>query len=211
MSSSFQLQAVVELPYLQEEFVYPWDLQIPEPLFWIRLSGEMTDQEIGLFFAKLVQCNQLDFSGESHTVLDRILNAESLVLPGGLQAVFENQSINPSCCCGLESWREWQVFLTTGESPWLGHSPSPWIEAKNDRITIGSDDGLDESIQLAFQIEVPRSTFRQALQNVEQDLQNFLYCVDSWAQTIGFKPSKHLAQKINECFDIGNSYTKLPM
>jgi hypothetical protein len=211
MSSSFQLQAVIETPYFQEEFVPPWDLKIPEPLSWIRLSGEMTEQEIGLFFAKLVQYNQLDFSGESHTVLDRILNAESLVLPGGLQAVFENQSINPSCCCGLETWREWQAFLTTGNSPWLGHDPSPWVEAKNGQISIWSDSGLGESIQQAFQIEVPRSAFRQALQNVEQDLQNFLYCVDSWAQTIGFKSSNHLAQKINACFDIGNRYTKLPM
>jgi hypothetical protein len=211
MSCSFQLRAVVEAPYLQEELVYPWDLQTPEPLSWIRLSGEITDQEIGLFFAKLVQYNQLDFSGESHTVLDRILNAESLILPGGLQATFEHQSIAPSCCCGLEDWREWQGFLTTGESPWLGHDPMPWVEAKNGQISIWSDSDLGESIQQAFQIEVSRSAFRQALQNVEQDLQNFLYCIDSWAQTIGFNPSKHLAQKISECFDIGNSYTELPM
>jgi hypothetical protein len=181
MSSFFQLQAVIEAPYLQEELVYPWDLQTPEPLSWIRLSGETTDQEIGLFFAKLVQYNHLDSSGESHTVLDRILNAESLILSGGLQATFEHQSIAPSCCCGLEDWREWQAFLTTGNSPWLGHDPMPWVEAKNGQISIWSDSDLGESIQQAFQIEVSRSTFRQALQNVEQDLQNFLYCVESWA------------------------------
>ena len=202
MNSSFQLQAVVEAPCFQEEFVCPWDLQIPEPLSWIRLSGEMTDQEIGSIVAQLVQYNQLDFSGESHMVLDRILNAESLILPGGLQAVFDDQTIFPSCCCGLETWREWQAFLTTGNSPWLGHDPSPWVEAKNERVSIWSDGGLGESTQQAFQIDVSRSTFQQALQIVEQDLQDFLCSVDSWAQTIGFNQSTNLSQKINDCFDI---------
>ncbi len=205
MSSSFQLQAVVEAPNLPDEFVCPWEFQPLEPLSWIKLSGGMTDQDIGSIVAQLVQYNQLDFSGDCHSILDRILNAESLILPGGLQAVFADQVIAPSCCCGLETWREWQVFLTTGDSPWLGHDPSPWIETDNEQIRIWSDGGLGESTQNAFRIEVARSTFRQALQTVEQDLQNFLYCVDSWAQTIGFKSSKNFSQKINQCFEIGDS------
>lgn len=203
MNSSFQLQAVVEAPHLQEEFLCPWDLQTLEPLSWIRLSGEMSEQEIGSVVAQLVQYNQLGFLGEVQWVLDRILKAESLILPGGLQAIFGDQVIDPSCCCGLETWREWQVFLTTGNSPWLGHDPSPWVEASNEQVSIWSGGGLGESTQNAFRIDISRSTFRQALQNVEQDLQNFLYCVESWAQTIGFKQSTDLSRKINDCFDIG--------
>ena len=205
MSSSFQLQAVVEAPHLQEEFAYPWDLQTLEPFSWIRLSGEMTEQEIGSIVAQLVQYNQLEFSEDSHLVLDRILTAETLILPGGIQSVFGDQIIDPSCCCGLETWREWQAILTTGHSPWLGHDPSPWVEANNEQIRIWSDGGLGESTQNALRIDISRSTFRQTVQNVEQDLQNFLSCVESWAQTIGFKQSTDLSQKINNCFNIGNT------
>ncbi len=69
MSSSFQLQAVVEAPNLQDSFVCPWDLQTLEPLSWIKLSGEMTEQDVGSIVAQLIQYNQLDFSGDSVTLI----------------------------------------------------------------------------------------------------------------------------------------------
>ena len=170
MSSCFRLQAVVETPHPQGEFACPWNLQTLEPLSWIRLSSEMTEQEIGSIVAQLVQYDQLEFSEDSHLVLDRILTAESLILPGGIQAILGDQTIDPSCCCGLETWRKWQAFLTTGNSPWLGHDPSPWVEANHEQIRIWSDGGLGESTQNALRIDVSRSTFRQAVQNVEQAL-----------------------------------------
>jgi hypothetical protein len=202
MISLFQLQAVVEAPYYQGEFLCPWDVSQFEPCSWIRLSGEMTYQEIGLVFAQLVQYNRLDLSEARQVVLKRILEAKSLVLPGGIKVVFGDQVIPPSCCCGLETWREWQNYLKTGESPWLGHDPSPWIETQGELVCIWSDGGLGESVKNAFHIDVPRSVFQDGLRIVEQDLQGFLYCICSWAQEIGFEQSDALFQKFDQCFNI---------
>jgi hypothetical protein len=147
MTSPFQLQAVIEAPYFQDKFICSWDVS---PFSWIRLSGEITYSEIGLVFVQLVQYNKLDLSGESQTFLKQIVEAESLVLLGGIQAVWADKVIPPSCCCGLETWRDWQEFLKTGETSWLGHDPSPWLEIRGDLIRIWSDGGLGKSVKNAF-------------------------------------------------------------
>ncbi len=205
MNSPFQIQAVVEAPSGQGEC--PWTIPQPEASSWIRLSGEITYEEIGLVCAQLVQYNCLDLSGEAKSVLKQVLDAESLVLPGGLQVILGNQLITPSCCCGLETWREWQYFLKTGESPWLGHDPSPWVEQRDDTVRIWSDGGLGESVRKAFYIDVSRSVFREGLRLVERELQGFLFCIPSWAQEVGFEQSNALFQKFDQCFNIGRRYT----
>jgi hypothetical protein len=202
MNSLLQLQAVVESPSFQGEFQCPWDVPQFKPFSWIRLSGEMTYQEIGLVFAQLIQYNHLDLSGESQVVLKRVLEAQGLILPGGIQVVFGNKSISPSCCCGLETWREWQDYLKTGQSPWLGHNPSPWIEKQGELVCIWSDGGMGEPLENVFHIDVLHSVFQDRLRIVEKDLQAFLYCIGSWAQEIGFEQSENLFQKFDQCFDI---------
>jgi hypothetical protein len=211
MIDPFQLYAVIEAPYYQDEFIFPWDVPVFDSFSRIRLSGEMTYPEIGLVFAQLARYNQVDLSGESQTVLNQILEAESLVLPGGIQAVWADKVISPSCCCGLETWRDWQEFLKTGETPWLGHDPSPWLEIRGDLIRIWSDGGLDESIKNAFYVEIKRSAFREAIQSVERDLQGFLFCISSWAIEVGFQQSDELFQKFDRCFHIGRRYTVAPV
>jgi hypothetical protein len=206
MSSPFQLQAVIEAPYFQGEFLCPWDVPEFEPLSLIRLSGEMNYPEIGLVFAQLVEYNHLDLSGERQVILKQVVEAESLILPGGIQVVCGNKIISPSCCCGLETWTEWQDFLKTGESPWLGHDPSPWVERRDDIIRIWSDGGLSESVQNAFHIDIPYSAFREGLIMIEKDLQAFLFCIDSWAQEIGFEQPNSLLQKFYQCFNISRRY-----
>ena len=163
-------------------------------------------QDIGLVFAQLVQYNRLELAGDIQEVLKRVLEANSLVLPGGIQAICEgNKSIDPSCCCGLETWREWIDFLETGQSPWLGHDPSPWLDVQGDLIRIWSDGGL-ESVSDAFYIDVSKSHFKQALGLLERDLQAFLFGIDSWAQDVGFERSSDLSRKFNECFKIEGRY-----
>jgi hypothetical protein len=210
MTSPFHLQAVIEAPYFQDKFICHWDVPPFKPFSWIRLSGEMTYPEIGLVFAQLVQYNKVDLSGESYTVLKQILETESLVLPGGIQAVWADKVISPSCCCGLETWRDWQEFLKTGETPWLGHDPSPWLEIRGDLIRIWSDGGLGESIKNAVYIEIERSAFRAGIQSAEKDLQAFLFCIGSWALEVGFEQSDELFQKFDQCFHIGRRYTVTP-
>jgi hypothetical protein len=135
MSTFIQMQAVIEAPYYEGEFLCPWEVPEVRPFSLIRLWGEMTYPEIGLVFAQLAQYNQIKLSSDKQVVLKQILKAKSLVLPGGIQVVCTGQdTISPSCCCGLETWREWIDFLKTGQSPWLGHDPSPWVEGLGDII-----------------------------------------------------------------------------
>lgn len=202
MNSLTQIQAVIETPYYEGEFSCPW--QIPEfKLFsMIRLWGEMTYPEIGLVFAQLAEYNQVELVNDKQAVLEQILEAESLILPGGIQVISEQKIISPSCCCGLETWREWMDFLETGESPWLGHNPSPWVESQGDIVRVWSDGG-SEPTNHAFHIDVSRSQFERMLRSVEQELQAFLFCIESWTQEVGFAESSKLFQKFDECFSIG--------
>jgi hypothetical protein len=169
----------------------------------------MTDSEIGLVFARLLQYNRLDGAGDRHAVLTQIVEAQGFVLPGGLRAVGGDRAISPSCCCGLEGWRQWQDFLKTGETPWLGHDPSPWVERRGDVVRIWLEGGLGDSAKNAFFLEVPSPDFREALMRVERDLQGFLFCVESWGQALGFERSHCLMQKLGQCFEIGSRHTNL--
>jgi hypothetical protein len=204
MSSPFELQAIIEFSGFTTKSAFPWEVAEIEKFSLIRLSAETTYPEIGLVFAEIAWYNQIDFSGNSEAILNRILAAKSLALAGGLQVVVEGEEkIWPSCCCGLEGWGEWQDFLKTGQTSWLGHDPSPWLEQVDGLIRIWSDGGLDGSVSGAFKIEVERSVFEQALQSVERDLLGFRYCIESWCGEVGFGRSSELAQKIERCFQIG--------
>lgn len=202
MSSLIQMQAVMETPYYKGEFSCPWEVSEFEPFSMLRLCGEMTYPEIGLVFAQLAAYNQVELLDNKQTVIEQILKAESLALPGGIQVICEGQStISPSCCCGLETWREWIDFLRTGETPWLGHDPSPWVEMQDDVIHIWSDGGIEPASK-AFSISVSRSHFEKTITLVERDLQAFLFCIESWAQEVGIAESSKLFQKFDECFSI---------
>lgn len=206
MSSLIQMQAVIETPHYEGKFVCPWEIFEAPPFSMIRLSAEMTYAQIGLVIAQLAKYNQIELTGDRLTALNQIIAAESLVLPGGIQVVDELQNtISPGCCCGLEDWRGWINFLKTYESPWLGHDPSPWIEMKDDVIWIWSD-GHFETVNNPFHIQVSRDRFAKALIIVEQDLQSFLFCIDSWAREIGLAQSSKLCQKLDKCFNLRQDY-----
>jgi hypothetical protein len=44
--------------------------------------------------------------------------------------------IGPSCCCGLEGWKAWLDILTTGQSPWMGHDPAPFVELLGEQVCV---------------------------------------------------------------------------
>ncbi|MFB2970868.1 hypothetical protein ACE1CD_18000 [Aerosakkonema sp. BLCC-F183] len=202
MISSIQMQAVIEVPYYEGDFLCPWETPEFIPFSKIRLCAEMGYPQIGLVFAQLAQYNRIELTADRQTVLRQILKAKSLVLPGGIQVVCQKRgTISPSCCCGLESWREWIDVLKTGTSPWLGHDPSPWIEITGDVVRVWSDGGIMQ-VNDAFYIDISRTHFEELLRLVKRDLEGFLFCIESWAREIGFVESKELVHKFDECFSI---------
>jgi hypothetical protein len=206
MSCSFELRAVIDLYGFEIEPTCPWEVADLGDLRWMRLSAKMTQPEIGAFFARLISYNHIERSGSLNAILREIVAADSLVLAGGIQAIFKEQIISPSCCCGLEGWRDWQNFLETGETPWLGHDPSPWIERVGDMIRIWSDGRLGDSIENAFKIEVAGAEFDRALNIVERDLLGFQLCIENWCEAIEFDLASDLAKKVKQCFEIDRRY-----
>jgi hypothetical protein len=159
----------------------------------------MTAADIGLVFARLIDYNHIE--GHDIGALQAgIIAAESLILPGGLQTSLGDQEINPSCCCGLECWREWERVLEGG-SPWLGHDPAPWVELSGDVVRIWSDGGLDEAPD-AFSIALERPHFQAELDRAAQELRAFLERAAAWARTAGFSDANALCRKLDTCFAI---------
>ncbi|MEA5595662.1 hypothetical protein [Rivularia sp. UHCC 0363] len=198
MNTNPHLQAVVEAPYYENKPLYPWAIADYKPFTFIRLHGKMTDQEIGLVFAQLVDYNNISSEGDANNVLQRVIQAPSLVLPGGIQAKnTTDKVISPSCCCGLEGWREWLIFMKKGTSPWLGHDPNPWVEKVKGLVRVWSDEGNE-----AFSIDFEQSKFEVELNKVQQDLNAFLARSEEWSLKVGFSSPSKLCAKFDECFNI---------
>lgn len=89
MTTYPNLQAVVESPYYEGTPLYPWQIADYQPFSLIQLSGKMTDLEVGLIFAQLVQYNHLESEGDANKVLHGVIQAKTLILRGflGLDSV----------------------------------------------------------------------------------------------------------------------------
>jgi hypothetical protein len=166
----------------------------------------MAAGDLGLVFAQLVDYNRIA-GGDIGALQSGVLAAERLILPGGLQASLGDQEINPSCCCGLEGWREWQRVLDGG-SPWLGHDPAPWVELSGDVVRVWSDGALDEAPD-AFPIAFERSHFQAELDRAARQLRTFLERSVDWARSAGFADPHALCRKLDTCFAISAPHPRV--
>ena len=195
-----ELHPVVEAPWFEGVPPWPWSIADCKPFSFIRLSGDMTELEVGSVMAQLVgEESEPTIAGLVAAEIER----EALSLRGGIQVSGRGQEINPSCCCGLEEWREWLACLTSGKSPWMGHDPTPWIEWAGDIVRVWSDGGYDLAPALdAFAIELRRERLVAELGRVEQELQAFLLRVGVWAETVGFQDPPALCRLLDRNFGI---------
>lgn len=184
MEHSPELCPVVETPWFEGEPPWPWPAARREPFKHMALSGDMSDEDVGLAFGLLVSYN--DIKGDQTDILERnLVNAEALILPGGLRVRSGGREIAPACCCGLEDWREWERFLDSGVSPWLGHDPFAWAELADDIVRVWSDGGSEPAPD-AYAIEFERSHFEIELRRVEKELYAFASRAEHWARGAGF-------------------------
>src|SRR5687767_16032988 len=114
----------------------------------LHLSASMSAPQVGAAMATLASYGDGDAGDgprEVAAALRAIVEKERMIAPGGLLARDTETGvvIPPSCCCGLEEWREW-VSVPSGGRPWLGHSPAPWIEQLDGTVRIWPDGGLGE-------------------------------------------------------------------
>ncbi len=170
-----QLQVFVEIgaPPDQTWFEPPAE---PWPRF-VRLWGSMSADEVALF---LVVASTYGSTDEPATSIEAVLADFPQVLPGGIGVVWDQRSVMPSCCCGLEHWTEWQNVLTTGQSPFTGHDPSPLVEVLDDTVQIWSDGAMSEKPSNEIPISFTRPAFGIAVAAAAQDLRDFMHPLRAW-------------------------------
>jgi hypothetical protein len=170
---------------------------VAAPSACLRLSAAMSSPEVGAVLAALADDSAPD-------PLRALLDEECLILCGGLlvEDTETGVCIPPSCCCGLEDWRDW-VSVLDGGKPWLGHSPAPWVEHFDDVVRIWSDGGIDEPAGAEREaITVPLDTVAAQLQVVYRDLTGFSDAVGRWARGTAPSVADDLVAKLDASFQI---------
>ena len=171
--SSPAIHAVVEVA-IREECVWSAPPERPWPEFvrlWHATSGAHVSLVVGT----------LSSYGAEAKSSEQLVEEFPDVLPGGLAVVTSDVEIMPSCCCGLEHWREWEQVLATGQSPWTGHDPAPLVERTRDGVLVWSDGGMGPKPSerpIAFTTE----EFSKALRDATNDLHEFLHPLQQWLE-----------------------------
>ncbi|MGC4042523.1 MAG: hypothetical protein QM758_01820 [Armatimonas sp.] len=183
------LKPVVEMLSFAGE--HPWETANFNKGFFLPISEHLSLPEIGAVMALLMAYHRKESLAD-------VVAAEVLVLPGGVGVYADEELIAfPGCCCGLESWRGWESFFDTGETPWCGHDPESELTKKANSVTILHINGnTKKEVDLSFQ------EYRRNLITIEKSLQGFVFALEAWGYAVGFSDPRALAVKFNECFDI---------
>lgn len=149
---------------------------------YLMLGGRLSRAEIGLAMLRLADANNpepdTERPAEPGRLLDGLLNAEIVFLPGGLRVTDDTTGITfqPGCCHGLEDWRDWHAVLDGDCRVDCGHSPSPLVQRCGDRIRLTVDtERLDSPV-----LEPTVREVRRLLLGVERDLNDFLAVTLDW-------------------------------
>jgi hypothetical protein len=199
-----------------EEFT-SWPVSDSSDSHRLVLSGDLTPDGVGTAMAIIADYNEniLDVNGNemppasgAADSLTRLIRAECLLAPGGLR-VRDTESgltIDPGCCFGLENWRDWYE-IADGESPWLGHDPSPWAEHLNGTIRIWPDEVREGETTRSSgsPIDITAEDFPELVANAARQLQDFLGLIGPWARPLTGTATDELVQTVDAHFRISRS------
>ena len=167
------------------------------------LDGSMTAEAMEGFLVALFDYGK---EGDEQTpaalpqIVRGLLAREEQILPGGLMVIKGDYIIEPSCCCGLEDWREWYWALEGDGSPWLGHDPSPAAEPLPSGVLLHTDmdnEAEDETLPITYE------ELAAALEKAEETFNEFSLRLETWLTEISGTEGRALAVKICDWFRIG--------
>ncbi|MEU8007905.1 hypothetical protein AB0B66_42680 [Catellatospora sp. NPDC049111] len=161
----------------------PWQFAQRDPLSWLALHGACTDDEVSLFLALLADRYGVLTGPDPAWIMEALLAEELIIISGGvlIHDPKSGMTIAPSCCCGLEDWREWQQ-APAGVAPWMGHSPDPEMEFHETHLRVWQN---GDARLPGTHVDVPRSALPALLAGVRQDLIGFLDALRAWARRHG--------------------------
>ncbi|MFC7221459.1 hypothetical protein ACFQLX_25310 [Streptomyces polyrhachis] len=182
------MQPVLEIS-VADDFAL-WPVGEHESYGYLVLNGELAPAEVGTAVMQIADCNDFE-SEEEHgpcptdplgTFLHGLLTMPDLFAAGGFR-VSDNTThkvyVEPGCCNGLETWRDWlEVLDGTGYS-YFGHDPSSMAERVGDivRLTFDAYETDDSPVT-----ELPVDQARRLIAGAQQDLQDFLRLAGIWAE-----------------------------
>jgi hypothetical protein len=188
---------VLEVPWKKEGYEWPWAVLPDLPYASVPLDPASLEC-MGTFYAALVAGESPD-SVES--CLQMIRDADELSAYGGFEISDEVVQIRPSCCSGIEHWREWRNFLETGASPWMGHDPFGWAERKENEIIIWTDGAATAPhARTSPSIATSCKVFESALSQAEGRLKSFISGLPRWLNHVGHGDAKDILRKIEHDF-----------
>ncbi|MER7666586.1 hypothetical protein [Streptomyces sp. NPDC096193] len=157
------------------------------------LNGELAPAEVGTAVTRIADCN--DFEPEQEhgpcptdplgTFLHGLLTMPDLFAAGGLR-VTDNATdtvfVEPGCCNGLETWRDWLDVLDGTGNAYFGHDPSSMAERVGDIVRLTLDAyGTDGTPVIELSPDQVRRLVTGAQQDL-QDLQDFLGLAGTWTE-----------------------------
>ncbi|MDX2732885.1 hypothetical protein [Streptomyces sp. PA03-2a] len=182
------MQPVLEISPV-DDFDF-WPVGEHEPYGYLVLNGELTPAEVGTAVMRIADCN--DFEPEEEhgpcptdplgTFLPGLLTMPDLFAAGGFR-VTDNATdtvfVEPGCCNGLETWRDWLEVLDGTGCAYFGHDSFSVAERVGDIVRLTLDaHGTDGSPLIELSVD----QVRRLVAGAQQDLQDFLSLAGTWAE-----------------------------
>ncbi|AKG36178.1 hypothetical protein [Paenibacillus durus] len=170
-----------------------WFDQDVDRIEFLVLSTNCNSSEVELFLVHLFGYNSINIDQSMDDTFNELLVKDSVAILGGI-AFFEseNKLIMPSCCCGLEQFRDIYNSVTKKESPWLGHDPFPVITYIGDLARVWSDD--PESIE-SYYIDFK---YKELLDNLEESKRDLECFIDKPLYQWIYRKDQRIAQIMKE-------------
>jgi hypothetical protein len=179
------VDAVLETPDTVDFALWPV-ADLP-PYQFMTLSGRISPLEVGTALAMLADYN-LRTRNDDRPAMDadelirHLLEVDMAIAQGGLRFhdTTTNVTVNPGCCFGLEDWRAW-LDVADGETPWLGHDPSPRLEHADEVVRLWPDGGGAPEAPSGRAVEIAVGDLPKILHTVQEGLKGFLSLAMEWA------------------------------
>ncbi|MER6230628.1 hypothetical protein ABT169_15980 [Streptomyces sp. NPDC001616] len=167
-----------------------WPVSEHESYGYLVLNGELTSAEVGTAVMQIAACSDLE-PEEEHgscpndplgTFLHGLLTMPDMFAAVGFR-VTDNATdtvfVEPGCCKGMETWRDWLEVLNGSGCSYFGHDPSSMAERLGDIVRLTLDAHESDS---SLVIELSVDQIRTLVTGAQQDLQDFLSLAGTWAE-----------------------------
>ncbi|MER6390523.1 hypothetical protein ABT236_18900 [Streptomyces sp. NPDC001523] len=167
-----------------------WPVGEHESHGYLVLDRKLTPTEVGTAVMRIADCNDFE-SEEEHgpcptdplgAFLHGLVTMPDLFAAGGFR-VTDNATntvfVEPGCCNGLETWRDWLEMLDGPGCSYFGHDPSSMAERVGDTVRLTLDAHAKDGSPV---IELPVDQVRALVTGAQADLRDFLSLAGTWAE-----------------------------